>query len=473
MIPRLCVPVLLTSLFLGGCKREPGEPTAPQSAAAPSTPAPTNRVDIPSTVRANLGITFAKVEPRHVARTIRVPGRFELSPQARREYRTMLGGRVELRVAQFDRVEPGALLYTLDSPQWRELQERLNETESQLLQARARAETIDPLMAAHEQHHDELEKGVQIWTERVQQLEQTRGTGVVTAEEFAQARAALATTRAELAEVLEKEAELRSRKVEAQAELNACQERFELLISNASSLLAMPTGELLSTDPKSPQQHPRWREIRLVEVRAAAPGVVESVALTSGAWASETSLVLTTIQPDRLRFRARGLQSDLNRLRDGLPGRIVPPKGSGPALGGTMEGAVTLGLAADPDERTVELFMTPTTLGAWARPGVAAHLEIVAEGADAAELAIPVSSVIRDGLQTIVFRRDPADPDKVIRLEADLGVSDGNWVVISSGVKEGDEVVLNGVYPLMLATSGTMQKGGHFHADGTWHEGDN
>lgn len=115
-------------------------------------------------------------------------------------------------------------------------------------------------MAAHEQHHEELKSGVQIWSERVQQLEQTRDTGAVTAEEFAQARAALATTRAELAEVMEKEAEQHSRKVEVQAEPNASQECFELLMSNASSLLNMPTEELLVTDPTSPQRHPRWRE---------------------------------------------------------------------------------------------------------------------------------------------------------------------------------------------------------------------
>lgn len=472
MTSRVCVCLLAGVLCLSGCRREKQDATA-LAAAAGASPTPTNRIDVPPTVRTNLGITFAKVESRHVARTIRVPGRFELSPQARREYRTMLGGRVELHVAQFDRVEPGQLLFTLDSPRWRELQERLNETESQLLQARARAETIEPLMAAHEQHHHELENGVQIWTERVQQLEQTRGTGVVTAEEFAQARAALATTRAELAEVMEKEAELRSRRVEVQAELNASQERFELLIANAGSLLEIPVDDLLKTDANSPEQHARWREIRLVEIRAAAAGVIEALSLTSGAWASETNLVLTTIQPERLRFRARGLQSDLNRLRDGLPGRIVPPTGSGPALEGAMEGRVTLGLNADPDERTVELFMTPETLSSWARPGVAAHLEIVAEGSTSPELAIPASATIRDGLQTIIFRRDPANPDKVIRMEADLGVSDGHWIVISSGVKEGDEVVLDGVYPLMLATSGTMQKGGHFHADGTWHEGDN
>jgi hypothetical protein len=71
-----------------------------------------------------------------------------------------------------------------------------------------------------------------------------------------------------------------------------------------------------------------------------------------------------------------------------------------------------------------------------------------------------------------VFRRDPKNPDRAIRLEADLGVSDGRWVAILSGVKEGDEVVTSGHYQLMLATSATAVKGGHFHADGTFHEGE-
>lgn len=187
-------------LLLASCTR-PEAATPPAATAA--EPPPSNRIAVPPTVRSNLGITFATVERRAVARTLRMPGRFEFAPHARREYRTMLGGRVELRVAQFDAVEPGRVLFTLDSPQWRELQEKLNATESQRRQAIARAETIDPLMAAHERHHDELEGAVEIWTERVQQLERSLGTGVVTAEEFAQARATLATTRAELAEVLE------------------------------------------------------------------------------------------------------------------------------------------------------------------------------------------------------------------------------------------------------------------------------
>ena len=53
-----------------------------------------------------------------------------------------------------------------------------------------------------------------------------------------------------------------------------------------------------------------------------------------------------------------------------------------------------------------------------------------------------------------------------------MGANDGRWVVIKSGVLEGDEIVLDGVYELQLATASDSARGGHFHADGTFHEGD-
>lgn len=119
--------------------------------------------------------------------------------------------------------------------------------------------------------------------------------------------------------------------------------------------------------------------------------------------------------------------------------------------------------------------MTPTSdapLAPWVRAGVSAFLEVVVSGQGGETLAIPLACVARDGTQSIIFRRDPADPNKAIRMEADLGVDDGRWVVIKSGVAEGNEIVLDGVYQLMVATSGTITKGGHFHPDGTFHEGD-
>ena len=51
-------------------------------------------------------------------------------------------------------------------------------------------------------------------------------------------------------------------------------------------------------------------------------------------------------------------------------------------------------------------------------------------------------------------------------------MTDGKWIEIRSGVKAGDEVVVAGAYELALASGGDSPKGGHFHADGTFHAED-
>jgi hypothetical protein len=326
-----------------------------------------------------------------------------------------------------------------------------------------------PPRRPHRVHEQSLDETVKLWTDRIQQLEGVRQAGGGKADELAQARATLAGARADLAEVIEKDAELEAREREIGVQLNAAIARRELLLSSAATVVGLKIDELQAMDPATGT--PRWRTIEIIEVRATAPGVVEGLALTSGAWAEDASLVLTCVQPERVRVHAEGLQSDLGRFRDGLPVRVVPPAGGSLGTQEAAEGELLLGLSADPDQRTMNLYVTPTSVPVWARPGVAAYMEVTLEGGTP-DLAVPRGAVVRDGLAPIIFRRDPKNPDKVIRMEADLGIDDGRWIVVKSGVKEGDEVVLDGVYQLMLATSGTATKGGHFHADGTFHEGE-
>src|SRR5690606_34730311 len=108
---RLWVTSAAIAASLSGCGggSEPAPPPDGHEGAAP-----TNRVEINAAVRQNLGITFARVERRNVARTLRVPGRFELLPTAAREYRSPVSGRVEVLVSQYEDVEEGTPLYRID-----------------------------------------------------------------------------------------------------------------------------------------------------------------------------------------------------------------------------------------------------------------------------------------------------------------------------------------------------------------------
>lgn len=425
----LAIPPIAAGLLLPACNRN--DEADANSGEEEAGAAPTNRVDIPSTVRNNLGITFAKVERRTVATTIRVPGSFELQPLARHEYRLMLPGRVEFAVDQLDEVKPGTVLYRFRSPKWLELQAQIDLVRASLDQARSNYEAVEA---------------------RIKALREA---------DF---------KRADLeAEVAELRANVTRQEAELHAALNNAARTLNL--HGASASAGLTPDDLLGQVEKAGRPMPFYQTIDSIEVRATEPGFVDSLAVTDGAFVEEASLVLTTVDSGKVRFRALGLQSDLAKFDNASQVRIVPPQANGSDINDSVEAELAIGLAADPNQRTITLFAIPTELRPWIRPGVSAFLEVAAESIGGVVLAIPRSAVVKDGITHVFFKRDPGDANKAIRVEADLGVDDGRWIEVKSEIGPNDEVVLDGAYELKLATaqSGTAQKGGHFHADGTYH----
>ena len=400
----------ILALSLAGCKKAKETPVSGDGQGGKAAAAaPTNRVDIPAAVRKNLGITFAKVETRNVARTLRVPGRFELLPTARREYRPAMPGRVELLVSQYQKVEAGTPLYRIDSPRWRELQDQIATAEASGEQAAARLASIAPVRESQRLRAESLTAGVAILNDRAVRMEELQASGAGTRKDLDEAKGALSKARAELAEVSERRAELDARERELRAESRSLGSRVELLVDSAASLTGITAAALRDRVQTNGGERPRWHTLSIVEVRAAVSGIVESIGVTNGSAVESGALVLSTVQPELIRFHAQGLQGDLGRLRDGLTARVVPPGVGSVDTLDSMEGTLQLGLGADPDDRTIDLLLTPTKLSTWARSGVSGYLEVILEGGTP-DLAIPLSSVTRDGTRSIIFRRDPADP---------------------------------------------------------------
>lgn len=447
MVVSIGVAAILAGLT--GCDRGSDLTTTPvpvESREAVSSP---GRVDIPPTVRQNLGITFARAEYRQVASTIRAPGRFELLPTARHEMRAPFGGRVELLVNQYDRVEAGQLVARVSSPEWHRLQLELEEDGAEVTKARAE-------LTIAEQTLIEGRSRVSLLEQRSARLQAAEVRRTELESELAAATTALPRLEAEVAA--------------RRAALNAAEHHLPLAEAAAASQLGITRAQLLEEVETPGGRQPRWQTMALVEVRAADDGIVESIAVSDGGQVDALGAILTTIDTRRIRFRAVALQSDIFRLRDGLPAVITAPTDRGDGMPEPISGTLRISPDADPDERTIDLIVSADRWADWARPGVSAFVEIPS-GDAARELAIPAAAVIQDGLSKVFFRRDRRNPDVAIRTEADLGTGDGRWVIVNSGLAENDEVVLHGIYELKLATSrqgGSMQ-GGHFHADGTWH----
>lgn len=468
----------LCALTLLGCDAHPTHPgdvrgsTSEDPSKRAESSLPPGGVAIPGSVRTNLGLTFARVERRAVVDTLRVPGRFELQPNARREHRSALAGRVTLLAHQYQAVDVGAPLYELNAPGWRDLQRELAETQSAIQLAGARVAALPALIEAHELHEQGLRDMVDLWSRRVEQLQELQASGAGRAADLAEAQAQLTGARSSFGEVLEKDAEINLRHLELSSELQSAQARLTLQLTAAAALTGLEEADLVAPVGASPEAPPRWQVLRSITVRAALHGVVERNAVTDGAWVEEGELVTTVVDPTALRFRAVALQSDLGVLATGLPATVVSAQGHGIGLSAPIPATLQIGLDADPQHRTIELLASFAASAPWARPGVAAYLEVTASASAATELAVPLAAVQQDGLERVLFRRHPSQPDLAIRMRADLGEDDGRWVVVHSGLAEGDEVVLDGAALLLLATADKPAQGVHVHADGTVHTGD-
>jgi hypothetical protein len=422
----------LAALIVASASCDSGKKADETAAIEEGGAAATNRIDIPATVRSNLGITFAKVERRQVSDTLRVPGSFELKPLAKHEYRLLLPAQVRFEIDELDEVKPGTLLFRFQSPQWLDLQSRINLAVAGYEQATLKYEAL---------------------TARIEALAKA---------DF-------------------KRADLESEATVLNAELSGRKAELNAALTTATNILntyggprenALMPDDLLAPVELNGRKVSRYQSIDWIEAKAIEPGIVASLAITDGSFVDETTLVLTTIDPTNLRFRALGLQSDLAKFHRAPAAQIVPHQGNGGNLNDSIPAKLTLGIDAHPSERTMTLFANPQEPRPWVRPGVSAFLEVVTATTGGPVLAIPRSAVVKDGIVHVFFKRDPMNPNKAIRVEADLGLDDGRWVEIKSDLGPKDEVVLQGAYELKLSSSqsGTSQKGGHFHADGAYHE---
>lgn len=424
---------------------EEGSPTQQAAAIPGNVPAPKGGIPIPPAVRDNLGITFATVQQRAVAQTRRVPGQFELLPTARQEYRAPVGGRIELKVAQFDKVVAGEVLLTIDSPEWRRIQHEAVEAEGDitmaeagLLVARARLREAQSTLAKQEERLGNL-----------------AGVNVRNAALEAEAT----TLRSSLPRL---EAEVRAQ----EERFREAQEHYTSRLNALSSITGIPVAELRE------EQHDEaaWRGITVLPLRAQRDGAVETLAANDGGWLEAGALAMTVLAPDKIRFHAEAPQTDIALFANGQAARIVPPQGGSVDMQSGLDGTLTLGLTANERHRTLSLYVTPNELAPWAKAGVGGFLEVTLTADAEKQLAVPSAAIIQDGLEHVFYRRDPKDPGRALRVKADMGVTDGRWTVLRSGVKEGDEVVLNGVYALKLTSSGQQApEGYHYHADGALH----
>lgn len=445
-----------------GCHEHDGHAGHDHAGASPAkaAAAPTNRIPLPAGTRENLGITFVRAERRVVSRTLRIAGRIALAPEATRVIRAPMSGPVSTKVSLLSRVEAGTVVAVLRPPELRVAQDALHR-------ARHDADEASDLARVAEARRQEAERAIASIQKRIRSLD------------------AMSVRRADI------EAELdaaRRRGDVASAELSAARSRiererhhFSVQLRAFSERVGVDVGALTAPVPDAASHAGEipeaWEVVGEVSLVAGAAGVVTRLHVAQEGWAAEGEALVEVVDDQLWRFEGQLLEADLVRLPDAakvgpVPVSVIPAWPTDAALPAPVAMTLQLGLVGDPEHRRFPVYArTDAARPPWALPGVGAFAEVVLAGGEP-EIAVPHAAVVRDGLTSKVYVRDPKNAEQVIETDVDLGPDDGRWVAVLAGVNVGDEVVLAGAYELKVARASQPQVKGHFHADGSFHEGD-
>jgi len=216
------------------------------------------------------------------------------------------------------------------------------------------------------------------------------------------------------------------------------------------------------------KESPGWARMRVLPLRAPATGVVVEVQASAGTWIDRDEVLVKILDSAYLGFRALIPEADVARFPDVLAGTI---EASG------VEGVFDMHEAAvrpvaDASTRSVLLEAEVENPDGKLRVGTSATARVLMSRSASEEVLVPLVCVVRDGLESVVYCRDPANADRVIRTVVTLGDSSAGWAEVIAGVGAGDQLVEDGVHQLRQTGLGKASASGHFHADGTWHTGD-
>ena len=448
-------------LMLAGCA-----PDTPDSSQRLVDSGLTNRLSVTPEVVSNLGITFERATRGKLGVWLTVPGQLESPDNRRYLLRAPADGKLVSIAPLWKQVQAGELLAELIAPDLRNAQQAL------LTATLTRDDSVQEARAARERQAEseqQLERAQSFALAARKRLDEvlvlSRQGGALSTKELLAARDT--QTRA------------------AQAELDAAVARDDLrsraaakerLHAQSSSQVEQQLEQLSTLTGRSPAElselgggRPAWQTIDRVRVLAPAAGTVVELFSSQGEALDHGARLLQLADTTELRFRGQLPEGDLNQLKPGLPVQVRLPSEGLERIETVLIGPLPV---ADLITRTLRLEAVVPNPDGRIPYGMSATADVLIREGQHEEVLVPGRCVVFDGLEAIVFRRDPADPNTVVRTAVELGLRATDRVELLSGVLDGDEIVADGVHQLKRTGLGKPPTGGHFHADGSWHKQD-
>ena len=234
----------------------------------------------------------------------------------------------------------------------------------------------------------------------------------------------------------------------AEAEVNRLKPLYEEKLVTAAEYQAAVTALAQARAQYSP---------RAAGGRASSPigGTVTALLASEGAYVEAGAPLASVASDGQLTLTARTAAENYSRLKAVKDARVRTADGRTLLL--RSLGGKGGGVAADGGYATVSFtFNNDGTLA----PGSTVEAWLLSEGGEPV-IALPLTAITEQQGEHFVYRE--VMPEHYLKTPVVLGASDGERVVILSGVNPGDRIVSSGVITLRLAESSGAIPEGHNH----------
>jgi RND family efflux transporter MFP subunit len=202
-----------------------------------------------------------------------------------------------------------------------------------------------------------------------------------------------------------------------------------------------------------------------IELRAPIAGtVISQSGAAVGEYITADKAVFTVLDAATAFIEAHVPEASVKRLGATKAASYEVPGEAGRFVSITGDGAgrlVFLGIQVDTATRTVPLIYEVKNPENRVRVGQSVNLYVETARAEDT-LAIPSAAIVEEDGRPIAFVQ--AGGETFQKRDLTVGIRDGNWVQVLSGITEGERVVTKGAYAVRLASvSSAIPAHGHVH----------
>jgi cobalt-zinc-cadmium efflux system membrane fusion protein len=409
-------------------------------------------VQVDPTTSERMGIRVEPIERESLSLGIKATGQIEALPNQQVRVTTPLTGTVvRLLVQPGDRVQQNQALAVLTSPDLAGLR---TEALDRQTEAQGAIQTAEADLRLAQRNYDrqvqvgnatirQAETEFKLAQERYNRDKELAAQGAIASRTVLESEAQLAAARAELTE-----AQSRMGVSEAAAQL----ERAKSAVQVAQSHLKLSDD---SYQTRLRQLNIRPNADGLVTVVAPISGTIAEQTITLGESVNEAGVPLMTIvNGNGIGVTANIYEKDLPRISQGQRVRVRVM-----GIDGTFNGTVSyIGAAVLGETRVVPVRAALNNSEGLLKPGMFAQLEILTGQTAETVVSVPTAAIVDAGGRQMVYVKNGQSYEPV---EVQIGRVDGDRTEITSGLFEGDQVVVQGA-PMLYAQSlrgGTSKAG--------------